>query len=285
MTFLKRLYLPLVFLSALPLHVGHGDDKLRQRSPRFLLHVLSKYEHVIMRTINYLATREWIHDHAFTKRLVDRICDLVLSLINGEILNYEEARRLIEAIADGGYPIAVGTCPCRRARNMLSDTVPNNADMVFGRWAEEYLRNYPGLYSRLTREEALEALESFDLNGFIHQIYGFPLREGAAFVMCNCAQDVCIPLKAYREQGYPAFRKGRSVAVVDAGSCLGVDECGACFTRCPFEARKAGENGKSTVDRDKCYGCGVCMVTCKGEATRLERKPGAQLIFARNLID
>ncbi len=237
-----------------------------------------------MRTIDYLATREWIHDHAFTKRLVDRVCDLVLSLINGEILNYEEARRLIEAIADSGYTIAVGTCPCRRARNMLSDTVPNNTDMVFGRWAEEYLRNYPGLYSRLTREEALEALESFDLNGFIHQIYGFPLREGAAFVMCNCAQDVCIPLKAYREQGYPAFRKGRSVALVDAGSCLGVDECGVCLARCPFEARKVVD-GKSMVERDKCYGCGACVVTCKGEATRLERKPGAQLIFARGLID
>jgi ferredoxin len=284
MELLKKMFLPLVLVSALPLHVGHGDEKLRQRAPHFILHLFSKYEHVIMRTIDYLATREWIHNHAFTKRLVDSTSKAIVNFINGEILNLEEARRLIEAIDDGGYAIAVGTCPCRRARNMLSDTVPNNADMVFGRWAEEYLDNYPGLYARITRGEALEALESFDRHGFIHQIYGFPLREGAAFVLCNCAQDVCIPLKAQRERGYPAFRKGRSVAVADAGACVGVDECGVCISRCPFEARSAS-GGKAVVDRDKCYGCGVCVASCKGEATSLERKPGAQLIFARHLVD
>jgi ferredoxin len=284
MHFIKRICLPLVALLVLPLHEGHGQELLRQRAPRFVLHIFSKYEHIIMRTIDYLASAAWIHDHAFTKRLVDYISNGVIALINGEILNLEESRQLVESIAGAGYTIAVGTCPCRRARNEISDTVPNNTDMVFGRWAEEYLDNYPGLYTRVSREEALELVESFDRHGFIHQIYGFPVREGASFVLCNCAKDVCIPLQAQRDRGYPAFRKGRSLAVVDAGACVGIDECGACIARCPFGARVPG-GGKASVVGENCYGCGVCVTACRGRATRLERRPGAQLIFARNLVD
>ena len=285
MDLVKKLFLPLVLLAALPLHVGHGDAHLHQGIPRFMMKYLSKYEYVIMRVLDYLSTRRWIHSHALTKRVVDRLCDAVLATINGEILSYDEARRLVEAIDDGGYAIAVGTCPCRRARNVLSDSVPNNTDMVFGKWAEEYMASYPGLYTRLTREEALEALEGFERHGFIHQVFGLPLHEGAAFVMCNCDQDVCIPLHAFRMQGYPAFRKGRSLAVVDVGSCLGADECGVCLARCPFGARSSAAGGKMAVDPGKCYGCGLCVSTCRGRATRMERKPGAELIFARRLID
>ena len=281
---LRRAFLPLVVFLALPLHEGHGQELLRQRAPRFVLHIFSKSEHVIMRTIGYLASAAWIHNHAFTKRLVDAISKGVIKSINGEILNLEESRQLIEAIAGGGYTIAVGTCPCRRARNKISDAVPNNTDMVFGRWAEEYLENYPGLYSRISREEALELVESFDRHGFIHQIYGFPVRERASYVLCNCDKEVCIPMQAHRERGYPAFRKGRSLAVVDADTCVGIDECGTCITRCPFGARIAS-GGKAAVAREDCYGCGVCVITCRGQATILERKPGAQLVFTHNLVD
>ena len=284
MHYLRRAFLPLVVLLALPLHQGHGEELLRQRSPRLVLHLFSKYEHIVMRTIGYLASAPWIHDHAPTKRLVDTVSKGVISLINGEILDLRESRQMIESIAGAGYTIAVGTCPCRRARNEISDLVPNNTDMVFGRWAEEYLDNYPGLYARVSREEALELVDSFDRHGFVHQIYGWPIREGASFVLCNCAKEVCIPLQAQREKGYPAFRKGRSLAVVDTGACEGVDACGICIARCPFGARVAS-GGKAAVVSEDCYGCGVCVATCPGNATRLERKPDAQLIFARNLVD
>ena len=283
MHYFRRLLFPLAVLLVLPLHEGHGNELLRQRAPGFVLNIFSKYEHIIMRTIGYLSSAAWIHDHTLTRRIVDRVSNGVIRFINGEILNLEESRQLIEAIAGAGYTIAVGTCPCRRARNEISDAVPNNTDMVFGRWAEEYLDNYPGLYSRISREEALQLVESFDRHGFIHQVYGFPVREGASYVLCNCDKDVCIPMQAHRERGYPAFRKGRSLAVVDASACIGVDECGTCIKRCPFGARVV-RGGKAAVASEECYGCGVCAITCRGQATRLERKPDAQLIFARNLV-
>jgi len=282
---LRRTSIFTVALLSLPLHVGHGEELLRQRAPRWVLFFYSRYEHLIMRSINYLASRDWIHDHPSIKRRVDGLTRLIVRFINGEIITLDEARSMVSNIAEHGYTIAVGTCPCRRARNIFSDHLPNNSDMVFGPWAEEYLRNYPGLYERLDREEAMRLVEEFDRHGFIHQIYGWPPREGAAYVLCNCSPDVCIPLLARRLRGYDSFRKGRSVAAVDEASCLGSSECGTCLKRCNFEARGVSPSGKVSVDREKCYGCGLCVSTCKGGATRLERKPGSELLFARHLVD
>jgi len=191
---------------------------------------------------------------------------------------------MVAAIGEAGYTIATGTCPCRRARNNISATVPNNTDMVFGDWADTYLVNYPGLYERLDAHEATELLADFDFHGFIHQVYGFRGKEGAAYVMCNCDPSVCIPLLAQKARGLQAFRRGRSVAAVSTDACLGVEECGACIARCPFEARSA-VGGKSVVAADECFGCGVCVVSCKGKATSLERKPGARLVYARGFVE
>ncbi len=279
-----RLFAMATVTLLLPLHMGHGEELLRQNAPRWVLFLYSRYEHLIMRSINYMSSREWLHRNPTLKRLVDGLSASITKYINGEIISLEEARRMITNIADHGYTIAVGTCPCRRARNIFSDRLPNNTDMVFGSWAEEYLRNYPGLYERLDKEEALALVEEFDRLGFVHQIYGWPPREGAAYVLCNCCPDVCIPMMALRERGYDSFRKGRSVAEVEAGKCLGVDECGACLKRCPFAARQRGDGGKAVVDAARCYGCGVCLPTCRGEATRLRLKPGAELLFARHLV-
>lgn len=283
MRYIRRMCLPLVAMLALLLHIDHGDAVLEQDMPRSLMRLMSKYEHVMMRSIDFLATREWVYGNESVKRVIDWISARVMGTVNGEVLTVEEAGRMIDAIADAGHTIAVGTCPCRRARNEISDEVPNNTDMVFGKWAETYMRNYPGLYHEVSREEATKLVEEFDRFGFIHQVYGYHARTGAAYVMCNCSPDVCIPLYARKTRGYEAFKKGRSVAVVDAASCLGVEECGACLARCQFDSRSA-HGGKASVDASRCFGCGVCLVTCRGGASRLDRKPGAELVYTKNMV-
>lgn len=284
MSFLTRACLPLVVLLTMPLHQGHGKELLMQRAPRVMVRLISKYEHVLLRITNFFGNNSWIYEHALSRRLVELHNRAAAKTLTGEILNLAESRQLIERIAEAGYTIAVGTCPCRRALHKISDTVPNNTDMVFGRWADEYLDHHPGMYYRISGEEALELLERFDRLGFVHNLLGYPMQERAAYVLCNCNRDVCIPMKAQIERGYPAFRKGRSVAAVDAGACLGAEECGLCLQRCHFGARMA-DGGVVSVESDKCYGCGLCVATCRGGATSLERKPGAELIFARNVID
>lgn len=272
-----------VFLTLL-LHVEHGEDSLNQRVPHFVLHLFSRYEHLFMRSINYLAMRNWIHRFRITKRIVDRISELVIKNINGEILTLDESCKLIEEISRSGHTIAIGTCPCRRARNQLSDEKPNNTDMVFGRWAEEYMENYPGLYKQIDKEEALRLVKEFDDYGYFHQLYGWTFPESAAFVLCNCAPEVCIPLQAQRARGYTSFRKGRNTAFVNEEACLGVEDCGICIERCPFGARSENR-GKSAVNTEICYGCGLCVSTCRGGASSLRREAKRELIFAARILD
>jgi ferredoxin len=263
-------------------HVGHGST-LRQDMPRSMMRLGSRYEHLVMRAINFLAMREFIYRNPRLKSMTDWLSDRIMSLANGEVLTLAEAQELVASIAAAGYTIAAGTCPCRRARNQISDTVPNNTDVVFGDWADSYLKTYPGLYTAVGPEEAAALLEDFDRHGFIHQVYGFRQQERAAYVLCNCDPSVCIPLLAQKTRGMEAFRRGRSLAAVDADACVGVAECGACIQRCPFDARSAA-GGKAAVDEDACFGCGVCVVTCKGKATALRRKEGAKLVYARGLV-
>lgn len=264
-------------------HVGHGAS-LKQTMPRFVMRFGSRYEHLIMRTIDFLTMRDWIYANPTLKRGIDWLSDKVMVLANGEVLSLEEALEMVASVDASGYTIAAGTCPCRRARNVISDTVPNNTDVVFGRWADTYLSTYPGLYTKVDGAEAGRLIEDFDRHGFVHQVYGFNRKEGAAYVMCNCDQSVCIPLLAQKKRGFEAFRRGRSVAVVDSAACLGVEDCGICIERCPFEARSTGEGGKSAPDEARCFGCGVCRITCRGKATRLERKKGAKLLYARAFV-
>lgn len=266
-------------------HVGHGaDGRLHQKMPRFMMWIGSRYEHVLMRAINFLATRNFISNSPALDRATTWIGDQLLKIVSGEVLNVEEAKQLARAIAEEGHTVATGTCPCRRAVNRLSDDVPNNTDMVFGEWAETYMRNYPGLYRALTADEACELIEEFDRHGFIHQIYGYMRKAGAAYVMCNCDPAICIPLVTQKKRGIQAFSKGTHRARVDTAACRGIEECGACIERCPFDARSQGPDGKSSVDADVCFGCGVCVVSCTGEATVLERRKGARLAYAAPFV-
>ncbi|MHB8894976.1 MAG: ATP-binding protein [Candidatus Geothermincolia bacterium] len=264
-------------------HVGHGAT-LEQGIPRSMMTIMTRYEHIGMRAINFLAMRDWIYRNPTLKRGVDWMSEKIMGVANGEVITLAEAREMVSSVIEAGYTVATGTCPCRRARNELTDDVPINTDMVFGEWAEIYMRNYPGLYHVVDREEACALLEEFDRHGFIHQVYGFNRKAGAAYVMCNCDQSVCIPLLAQKTRGFQAFRRGRSVAVLEMDACKGIEECGVCIARCPFDARSAGDSGKVVLDSEACFGCGVCVATCKGNATSLERKPGAQLLYARPFV-
>jgi ferredoxin len=42
-----------------------------------------------------------------------------------------------------------------------------------------------------------------------------------------------------------------------------------CIERCPVEAIAADENDKSKVEREKCIGCGVCVIGCPTKAIEL----------------
>ncbi len=276
--------LPLLVVRVLMLHIHHQGPVIRQYLPKFILRLFTRYEHVLLRPADYFTKSEWIYRHYLPRRGIHMTGDRLFSIINGEVLTLDETHQLVDSIDEGGYTLAVGTCPCRRARREISDVVPNNTDMVLGRWADEYIRNYPRLYHAIDREKAHRLVEEFDRYGFIHNVYGVLDVAGAAFVVCNCDPTVCIPYEAQMTRDYQAFRKGRSVAYVNADSCLGVEECGVCLSRCHFGARSEVK-GKARVDPELCYGCGLCVSTCSGGATRLKMKKGSKFIYVEDFVD
>jgi ferredoxin len=266
---------------SLATHVVYDPDMPAQRMPRLLMWFGSRYEHLMMRTIFWLADRNWLQ-HPVAKKGINLIAALVMRVVSGEVLSYDEGQEMVNALFDSGATVAIGTCPCRRARRIYSTDVPNETDMVFGKWAREYIANYPEYYREISREEALEMLDVFDRSGFVRQVYGFNDSHGVAFVMCNCADDVCIPLHAMRTIGINAYEKGRSRAVVDAELCKGTASCGRCLARCRFNARMP--EGKAAVIEENCMGCGLCVTGCPSGASSLSRVPGAHLHYARDLL-
>lgn len=276
--------LPFLVVRMLMMHIHHEGPVMRQYLPKFILRLFTRYEHVLLRPVDFITKTDWFYRHYLPRRGLQKTSEGFFSVINGEIVTLDELHQLIDSVVEGDYTIAVGTCPCRRARREISDVVPNNTDMVLGRWADEYIRNYPGLYHAMDREEAHRVVEEFDMHGFIHNVYGVLDMAGAAFVVCNCDSEVCIPFEAQMTRGFQAFRKGRSRAYVKAASCLGVDECGACLLRCQFGARSEVK-GKARVDPELCYGCGLCISTCSGGASRLKRKKDAKFIYVGDFVN
>ena len=60
--------------------------------------------------------------------------------------------------------------------------------------------------------------------------------------------------------------KGPEEVVHDSVECLGTEVCGRCITRCMFGANREEPDGTVSLDIEKCYGCGLCVDTCLGQA-------------------
>ncbi len=59
---------------------------------------------------------------------------------------------------------------------------------------------------------------------------------------------------------------GGPVSRVQATRCSG---CGMCWTVCPYQAIKQGEDGIAVVNEALCKGCGVCVSSCRSGAMDL----------------
>jgi ferredoxin len=72
--------------------------------------------------------------------------------------------------------------------------------------------------------------------------------------ICFCCDDCC----GYFADDTYACDKGRSIEQTNMDGCT---HCGDCEPACYFGARKMVD-GTLTLDREKCYGCGLCRDVC-----------------------
>jgi ferredoxin len=72
--------------------------------------------------------------------------------------------------------------------------------------------------------------------------------------ICFCCDDCC----GYFLNRDEICDKGQYIEKTEMNTCV---SCGACVTVCYFDARKI-DDGCLEINRDECYGCGLCKEIC-----------------------
>ena len=128
----------------------------------------------------------------------------------------------------------------------------------------------------LTREEAVKLWDEFDAMGtmIVTGVYGFTYSaEKPQFVGgCHCCACCCGLLNAplLNPNIKETAQRSNYRAVKDYKKC---QSCAECVRRCQVFAHtfKETRDGKKTeYNREKCVGCGSCVMGCPNGALRLE---------------
>jgi len=119
---------------------------------------------------------------------------------------------------------------------------------------------------KLSREQAVSALRSYEQEGLCHTVWTFhtPFIGG----ICNCDRSDCLAMRATLTQRISVMFRAEYVGQVNPEACVG---CRECMRVCQFGALTYSPSTKKVViDQKWCYGCGICRSVCKKNAIRLE---------------
>ncbi len=197
------------------------------------------------------------------------------------VVTTEAAGRFVDFIYGTKYEnksarIAVTKCVCQTTAGVYKE--PVEKDMALLYTANLYTNipvehNGVGLPYRLieTPEEAKAMLKEFDEKyGLVHTIMYCHTNGKWTFVICNCDDEICTPMRAYKGGRRDQLLKGPHVVSLDREKCEGCADCGKCVSRCMFGANFVDADGKSNVDITKCLGCGNCTATCPSGARTMK---------------
>lgn len=231
-------------------------DNRDQFIDRFILEFEKSYSRKIIQ-LDSLKKRPWLH------RFVRRIAESYAKKSHyGQVIPLEDAEQVIDLACS----VIRLPCVCRRmttgreARYCLAFT--------FDR--PQKLDSYPDYnqYDVLQKDEAKNLIRSFDEQGLTHSVWTFKTPYIGA--VCNCDRD-CL---AYRIQVKAdlirCMFRAEYVAFVNRDACNG---CKECIPFCQFGAiRFSLTEGKTAIDPQQCYGCGVCRAACSSSAIDLKSR-------------
>ena len=164
--------------------------------------------------------------------------------------------------------IIVLDCPCRMARE--NPCLPLDVCIVVGEpFASFVLEHQPEHARQITPDEAVSILEAEDKRGHVHHAFFKDAMLQRFYAICNCCSCCCGAMSAH-QNGIPMLISSGYVSSVDEDRCVG---CGTCVKKCQFDALALLQDGHVTVDAVACMGCGICVNTCPQAALSLERAP------------
>lgn len=182
-----------------------------------------------------------------------------------EVLPYEQVESLLQAQDH----FAVAPCICRRHARLEGGgcAAPEESCLVFGDWAEYYVRTGRG--RAIDRAEVRAILKRANENNLVLE----PSNSQDISFLCTCCGCCCSVLQGLKHQRRPADAVINGlIAQLDVDACQG---CWTCLQRCQMEAL-VEDGDRVRLKSERCIGCGLCITTCPSEALRLVRKAGDQ---------
>jgi electron transport complex protein RnfB len=182
-----------------------------------------------------------------------------------ETLPYERAEELVKA----QEKFAVATCICRREKQMMGAGchAPQETCLMFGDWADYYVRNGLGRY--IDKTAVMEILAQAEKANLVLQ----PSNSKDIALMCCCCGCCCVVLTRIKRHPRPSeLVASHFMARHEPETC---DGCGVCVDRCQMEAFTL-EGDRVVLNSDRCIGCGLCVSTCPTGSLTLVRKPASK---------
>jgi ferredoxin len=181
----------------------------------------------------------------------------------GQVVPLEDAVAILEHCA--AEPIIEKNCMCRYMTRGYKESCCINFGVM-----SEIIDKLPRFIPEkekyhLTRAEAVKRFTEHNRKGYIGTIwYGpFPYINN----LCSCESPECAGIRPRMDFGIMSINKAEYVADIKQPLCRG---CQACIVRCPFKAIVLNTaTGRIHVDKEKCFGCGVCRHICDTDALYL----------------
>ena len=160
----------------------------------------------------------------------------IQSAIDGETrrASYEEVSKYIEE----ARVLSVSDCSCRTSREELNQGCGHLKEEMciqLGDAAEYYIRTGRG--REVTKAEAYEIIRKAERDGLMHQVPNTE-GEGHTHAICNCCGCGCYAMRAAGMYLNPDMVRSNYVSTIDPEKCVG---CGECVEVCPTNAIKLGQ--------------------------------------------
>lgn len=134
---------------------------------------------------------------------------------------------------------SIADCACRLSAKLVGqgcDHPVEDTCLQMDETAEYYIRTGRG--KRLTKEEAIEALERCEKAGLVHTAFSVEGKDYSSFI-CNCCGCSCSGLRFTNVFDGNAFSRSNFRAEINEDKCVA---CGECVKICPVNAVTLGTN-------------------------------------------